>query len=94
MKPPALVFSGQRWSAEQALTATMQRRAHMRAEIDASERIASFSADPHPDTVWSFFAALSLGAVALPVPSTTGRYGRPTTQPRRLRPRPRHACGC
>ena len=71
MKPPALVFSGQRWSAEQALTATMQRRAHMRAEIDASERIASFSADPHPDTVWSFFAALSLGAVALPVPSTT-----------------------
>ena len=66
MKPPALVFSGQRWSAEQALTATMQRRAHMRAELDASERIASFSADPHPDTVWSFFAALSLGAVALP----------------------------
>lgn len=71
MKPPALVYDGRRWSPEEASDAVIDRCDALRTSLSESPRVLSFSANPNPDTVWSFFAAMSLGAVALPIPAAT-----------------------
>ena len=69
MKAPALVFEGRRWSVEEAQASVISRRRDLQASLDRSSQLLAFGADPHPDTVWSFFAAMSLDLVAMPVPS-------------------------
>lgn len=70
MNPPALIFGGRRWAAEEAHAAVLRRQEELmlRSSGRTSRPVIAFPSASNPDTVWSFFAAMALDAVALPVP--------------------------